>query len=360
MNKEATKALILCGGKGTRLKPITTTMPKQLLPVANKPILFNILDQIVDTEIKDICIITSYDTDEGIQEAVGNGEKWGVKVNYILQPDPLGLAHAVTQAKDFLANDAFLMFLGDNLIEGGVKRFVMDFNEKSPAALILLKEVAYPQLFGVAEIGKNGEIINIEEKPEKPKSKLAVTGVYLFSPSIHDAIAQIKPSWRNELEITHAIQKLMEMGEVVNYHMLDGWWLDTGKKDDLLEANRVVLDDYTKRDIQGEIDSESQVVGRVELRKGAKVENSTIRGPVSVAEGCLIKDSFIGPFTSIGENVVINKSSIEHSVILEDCNINNIERLADSVLGKNGRLLKREGGLRPKKLFVGDNANIEL
>jgi glucose-1-phosphate thymidylyltransferase len=354
------KALVLCGGKGTRLKPITTTMPKQLLPVANKPILFNVLDQIVETGITEIGIVTSLETDEGIREAVGDGSRWNATITYILQPDPLGLAHAVTTAKEFLQDHPFLMFLGDNLIEGGVKRFVTEFKENNSDALILLKDTPNPQLFGVAELGKSGEILNIEEKPEKPKSNMVVTGVYLFSPIVHEAIAEIKPSWRNELEITHAIQKLIEMKKKVHYHILEGWWLDTGKKDDLLEANRVVLDDYTRRSIDGMVDSESQIVGRVELKEGAKVENSTVRGPVSIAGDCLIRDSFIGPFTSIGPGVLIDKSSIEHSVILENCNILNIERLADSVIGKNGRLFKREGGLRPKKLFVGDNANIEL
>jgi len=354
------KALVLCGGQGTRLKPVTTTMPKHLLPVANKPILSYVLDQISEAGITDIGVIISPQTSESIKGAVGDGSKWGARITYILQTEPLGLAHTIIVAKEFLGDSTFLMFLGDNLIEGGVTQFVQQFRNDSSGALILLKEVPDPRLFGVAELGKSGKIISIVEKPENPKSNMVVIGVYVFSPAIHNAIDQIKPSWRNELEITHAIQKLMDMGETVNYHILDGWWLDTGKKDDLLEANRIVLDEYLKRDVKGKIDYNSQIVGRVEIREGTKVEDSTIRGPVSIAESCHIQDSFIGPFTSIGAGTMIQKSSIEHSVILDNCHIKNVERLSDSVLGKSCTITKQEGSLRPKKLFVGDDANIEL
>lgn len=354
------KALILCGGKGVRLKPLTTTMPKQLLPVANKPILSYVLDQIAEAGITDVGIVISQETDDPIREAAGDGSRWGAQITYILQPEPLGLAHAVKIAKDFLGDSPFLMFLGDNLIEGGIKHFVQQFNEDASDALILLKEVPDPRLFGVAELGENGQVVNIVEKPEEPKSNLVVVGVYLFSPEIHRAIAQIKPSWRGELEITHAIQKLIDMGKTVRSHTLDGWWLDTGKKDDLLEANRVVLDDLLKRDIRGEVDVNSQIAGRVEIRDGAKIESSVVRGPVSIAEGCHISNSFIGPFTSIGAGTVIENSSMEHSVILEDCHVTKIERLADSLIGKGCRVSKQEGHLRPKRLFIGDDADVEL
>ncbi len=354
------KALILCGGKGVRLKPLTATIPKQLLPVANKTILSYVLDQVAETGISDIGVIISPDTSESISEAIGDGSTWRSRITYILQPEPLGLAHAIKTAQEFLKDSPFLMFLGDNLIEGGVKKFVQQFKNDSPDALILLKEVSDPRLFGVAELGENGEVVHIVEKPKEPKTNLVVIGVYLFSAEIHKAIARIKPSWRNELEITDATQKLIDMGKVVQSHILEGWWLDTGKKDDLLEANRVVLDDYLQRDISGEVDSDSKIVGRVEIRPGSKVEGSIIRGPVSIAENCRIKDSFIGPFTSIGSGGIIEKSSIEHSVILEDCTIINIERLADSIFGKRCEVTKKEGSLKPKRIFVGDDANIEL
>jgi glucose-1-phosphate thymidylyltransferase len=252
------------------------------------------------------------------------------------------------------------MFLGDNLIHGGVKTFVDEFSKHKPDALVLLKEVADPRLFGVAELDKSGKIVRLVEKPKEPKSNLALVGVYLFTPEIHLAIDQIKPSWRGEFEITDAIQKLLEMGKEVRSHILQGWWLDTGKKDDLLEANRVVLDDLLQRDIRGEVDSNSQVVGRVEIRDGAKIENSTIRGPVSIAERCHIKNSFIGPFTSIGAGTKVEDSSIEHSVILEDCHICRIERLGDSLIGREVEVSKSDGQFRAMRLLAGDNAKLEL
>jgi len=354
------KALILCGGKGTRLKPLTNTMAKQLLPVANKPILFYVLDQVTEAGITDIGLIISPETREWIKEAVGDGSRWGVEITYILQPEPLGLAHAVKTAQDFLGDSPFLMFLGDNLIKGGIIQFVEQFKKHSPDALILLKEVSNPRSFGVVELNNLGEIVHLEEKPKQPRSNLALVGIYLFSPTVHRAIAQIKPSWRGELEITDAIEKLLEMGKEIRSHILKGWWLDTGKKDDLIEANRIVLDDYLKREIKGEVDSQSQIVGRVEIRQGAKVENSLIRGPVSIAEDCRISNSFIGPFTSIGAGTVIENSSIEHSVILEKCHILKIERLADSVIGRGTEVVKQEQGFQALRLFVGDDARVEL
>ena len=354
------KALILCAGKGTRLKPVTTTIPKHLLPVANKPIVYYVLDQITEAGITDIGIIVCPENGDLIKGAIGDGSKWNARITYIIQHEPLGLAHAVKTGQEFLGDSSFLMFLGDNLIQGGVKSFVQRFVNDTSSSLVLLKEVADPHLFGVAELGAGGEVVKMVEKPKEPKSNLVVVGIYLLSPQIHKAIAQTKPSWRGELEITDAIQKLIDMGEKVNSHILEGWWLDTGKKDDLLEANRVVLDDLLKRDIRGEVNSGSSVVGRVEIRKGARIENSVVRGPVSIAEDCCITNSFIGPFTSIGRGTIINDSSLEHSVIMEGCHIDRVERLADSLIGRNSKVTKQEGHLKSKKLFVGDNADIEL
>jgi len=348
------KGLILAGGKGTRLKPLTNTTAKQLLPVANKPILYYVLEQVKDAGITDIGIIISPETGNQIKDAVGDGSRWNSQITYILQPEPLGLAHAVKTAHDFLGNSSFLMFLGDNLIQGGITQFVEQFNTSSPDALILLKPVKETHLFGIAELDEAGKVCHIEEKPEHPRSNLAVIGVYIFSPIVHEAITHIKPSWREELEITDTIQRLIDTGRNVQSYTLDGWWLDTGKKDDILEANRVILDDFLKRDIRGDIDATSQIVGRVEIRPGTKIENSTIRGPVSIAEKCHIMNSLIGPFTSIGAGTVIESSSIGHSVTLEDCHLLNIERLADSVIGKGTEVIKQKQGFKAVKLFLGD------
>ncbi len=354
------KALILAGGKGTRLRPLTNSMAKHLLPVANKPILFYVLDQIKEAGISDIGIIISPETAPYIKKAVDDGSKWDARITYILQTDPMGLAHAVKTGQDFLGDSAFLMFLGDNLIQGGIKAFVEEFNTLRPNCLILLKEVPDPRAFGVAELDALGKVMHLVEKPKEPRSNLALVGVYLFTPEIHRAIAQIKPSWRGEFEITDAIQKLLDTGKEVRSHILRGWWLDTGKKDDLLEANRVVLDDYITQVIEGQVNSQSQIVGRAEIRQGAKVENSVIRGPVSIAEDCQIRNSFIGPFTSIGAGTEIENSSIEQSVILENCRILNIERLADTIIGRGTEVVKQEQRFRALRLFVGDDAKLEL
>ena len=354
------KALILSGGKGTRLKPIANTTAKQLIPVANRPILFYAIDQVIEAGISDIGIIISPETGNYVREAVGDGSQWNAHITYILQREAGGLAHAVKTAQDFLGDAHFLMFLGDNLIHGGVKSFVQEFNEHSPDALVLLKEVSDPRLFGVAELNEKGEVIHLIEKPKEPKTNLALVGIYLFTPEIHKAIAQIKPSQRGELEITDAIQKLLDMKRVVRSHILEGWWLDTGKKDDMLEANRIILDQFLREKIDGDVDSRSKIVGRVEIKKGATVENSTIRGPVSIASGCHIKNSFIGPFTSIGAGTIVEDSSVEHSLILEDCLIHHIERLEDSLIGRKVELKRVDERFRAIKLFVGDDAKLEL
>jgi len=354
------KAIVLSGGKGTRLKPMTHTTAKQLLPVANKPILFYVLDQIVESGIEDIGIIISPETGEEIRKAVENGPGWKAKITYIVQASPAGLAHAVKTAQPFLGESQFLMFLGDNLIQDGVKKFVAEFQSKSPDALVLLKEVEDARLFGVAELDESGKILRLVEKPKEPKSNLALVGAYLFKPDIHKAIGRIKPSGRGELEITDAIQEMLNMGRRVDSHILQGWWLDTGKKDDMLEANRVVLDDLLKRSIAGAIDKDSHIEGRVAISAGTVIESSTVRGPVIIAGDCRIVNSFVGPYTSIDAGTVIENSSIHHSIILGNCRIRDMENLIDSIMGRNTSVSKCKAISRSTKLFVGDDSSLEL
>jgi glucose-1-phosphate thymidylyltransferase len=354
------KALVLAAGKGTRLKPLTNTVPKHLLPVGNKPILFHVLDYIKEAGIKDIGIVVSPDSGPYIEEAIGAGRGWGGQITFSVQPEPLGLAHAVKVAQGFLGDSPFLMFLGDNLIQEGIKGFLDEFHASDSDASILLKEVPDPKAFGVAELDPSGRVVHLVEKPKKPKSNLAVIGVYLFTAEIHKAIAQTKPSSRGELEITDAIQKLLEMGKGIRSHLLRGWWLDIGSNDGLIEANRVVLDAFLKRDIKGEVNSQSRIVGRVQIEEGTKLENSLVRGPVLIAANCRIKNSLIQPFTNIRAGSVVEDSSLEHSVILENCQILKIRHLADSVVGRNTVLAGQGKSPEKIRLFIGDDCKVEL
>ena len=353
------KALILSGGKGTRLRPLTYSGAKQLVPVANRPILFYCIDNIVKAGIRDIGIIISPETGEEIRASVGDGEKWNARITYILQDTPGGLAHAVKVAQKFLKNAPFVMYLGDNLIGTDIKKFVGDFTKKKSDALILLKEVANPKQFGVAEISRGGKIIRLMEKPDNPPSNLALVGVYIFSSKIHAAIKRIKPSKRGELEITDAIQELIFMGHAVKSFLLKTWWLDTGKKDDLLTANAIVLDEWGRKSVKGTVDKNSKILGRVLLSKHSTVRSSTIRGPAVIGENTVIENSFVGPHTSIGDNVRLVNSAIEHSVIMNGAEIRDIERIEDSLIGKRVNILKNS---RHKALILmlGDDSVIEV
>lgn len=355
------KALVLSGGKGTRLRPITYTGAKQLVPVANKPILFYVIENIADLGIKDIGIVISPDSGPAIKEALGNGDLWGLKITYIVQDQPSGLAHAVKTAKNFLKESPFLMYLGDNLIGTSINKFYDNFIKNGADAQILLKPVENPSAFGIATIDDNGKVIRLEEKPKNPVSNLALVGVYLFSSKIHKAIDQVKPSWRGELEITDSIQVLLDDGCKVHSNVVEEWWLDTGKKDDLLQANTIVLDELIKRDVKGKINEDSTVVGRVVLAKTSKVINSRVRGPVIIGEGVEIVNSFIGPFSSIGENVQIHNSSVENCVVLNGSKIVDVERLEDSILGKHSKILKtNKNSHQVLRLLVGDDSVIEI
>ncbi|MDP3181987.1 MAG: glucose-1-phosphate thymidylyltransferase [Desulfobaccales bacterium] len=353
------KGLILSGGKGTRLRPLTHTAAKQLVPVANKPILFYVIENLAQAGIEDLGLIISPETGDSIKEVVGDGSFWGVKITYILQPTPGGLAHAVQTAQDFLKDSPFVMYLGDNLIESGIRPFLESFKQEALDALILLKEVENPAQFGIAQIDEEGRLKRLVEKPTEPPSNLALVGVYIFSPAIHQAIAGLTPSWRGELEITDAIQRLLDTGKQVGWRALKGWWLDTGKKDDLLTANTLVLDGWGRREILGEVDEASQVSGRVSIAAGTQVINSTIRGPAAIGAHCLIKDSFIGPFTSIGDHSRVEASVIEHSLLLAGVTIFQVDRLEDSLVGRYSRVA-RHNRQRSLQLLLGDDAVVEF
>jgi glucose-1-phosphate thymidylyltransferase len=353
------KALVLSGGKGTRLRPLTYSGAKQLVPVANRPILFYCIDNIVHAGIKDIGIVISPETGEEIKEAVGNGKRWNAKITYIRQDAPAGLAHAVKVARDFLKNSPFVMYLGDNLIGRDIKKFVGDFTRKKSDALILLKEVEDPKQFGVAEVSQNGHVIRLIEKPEIPPSNLALVGVYIFSSKIHQAIDRILPSKRGELEITDAIQELIFMGKKIGSFILDSWWLDTGKKDDLLTANAIVLDEWCRKSVEGTVDTASKILGRTMLSKNSLIRRSTVRGPVVIGENTVIENSFIGPHTSIGDDVRIINSSVEHSVIMNGSEVLDIERVEESLIGRRVRIYKNSGH-KALRLMIGDDSVMEV
>jgi glucose-1-phosphate thymidylyltransferase len=355
------KALILSGGKGTRLRPLTYTGAKQLVPVANKPILWYCIESIVAAGITDIGIIISPETGEEVKTKTGNGDRFGAKIEYILQAEPLGLAHAVKIAQPFLGDDSFIMFLGDNLIESQLEKFLANFQQKQLDALILLRQVVDPTAFGVATVDESGKVLQLVEKPKNPASNLALVGVYFFKNTIHTAIAQIAPSARGELEITDAIQKLIDTDKNVAASELEGWWLDTGKKDDILAANQIVLDARLKSKNLGEVDADSNISGRVEIGVGSKVTNCKIRGPVVIGENCHLEHAYIGPYTSISDRVTIIDTDIEHSVILNDTNITGIhQRIVDSVLGQ--RVKMQVSPKRPQALrfLVGDDSQLEI
>jgi glucose-1-phosphate thymidylyltransferase len=362
------KALILAGGAGTRLRPITHTRAKQLVPVANKPILFYGIEAMVGAGITEIGVIVG-DTRDEVMSALGDGSRFGASITYLPQDAPLGLAHCVLIARDFLGDDDFVMYLGDNLLEQDLGAFVASFvaagdaarsgSHAAPAAQILLKQVSDPQRFGIASLDAAGHVVELVEKPEVPPSDLALVGVYLFTPRIHAAVSAIEPSARGELEITDAIQWLIDEGEQVRCELLSGWWIDTGKLTPLLEANRLLLEQIETR-IDGSVDGDSIIDGRVVIERGAEVVNSTIRGPVAVGRGTRVVDSFVGPFSAIGAECVVERSEIEHSVLMDRSSVIEIARLEDSLIGSDAVVSRSRQKPRALRLMVGDHCRIDV
>jgi len=353
------KGLILSGGKGTRLLPLTYRRAKQLIPIANEPVLCRVIRTISDAGITDIGIVVG-DTEPEIREAVNGGERWGVNVTYIRQSAPGGLAHAVKESREFLGDDRFVMFLGDNVIQGGISGLIRQFADSDWNSQIVLKHVPNPQQFGVAVLNDTGQIEQLIEKPKNPPSDLALVGIYMFDHHVHEAVAAIQPSWRNELEITDAIQWLVGQGLRVHPYIHEGWWIDTGKMGDMLTANAYVLEELAPS-MLGSVDEASTVGRRVTVQAGAQIINSQVRGPSIIGENSRIVNSYIGPYTSIYHGVVVENSEIEHSIVLENSTIQNVgTRIQDSLIGRNTQVAQTIR--KPKSIFLnlGDYSHIDL
>jgi glucose-1-phosphate thymidylyltransferase len=352
------KGLILSGGKGTRLRPITHTSAKQLVPVANKPVLFYGIEAIAKAGITDIGIIIAPETGDEIREAVGEGSRFGVSVTYIEQDRPAGLAHAVLTAEPFLGDDSFVMYLGDNLLQGGITELVDRFRQSEPDALILLTPVEDPESYGVAELDGD-RVVALVEKPMAPRSNLALVGVYMFTSAIHDAARAIEPSDRGELEITDAIQHLLDHDLCVESHIVRGWWKDTGQLADMLEANRLILDTIEPR-CEGEL-TETQLDGRVIVEAGARLVRSTVRGPAIIGAGAQLIDAYVGPYTAVGERCTIERAEVEHSILLADCLLHDLDvRIEASLLGRNVCVRRDARQPRAYRLMIGDNSEIAV
>ena len=356
---EPLKGLILSGGAGTRLRPITHTSAKQLVPVANKPVLFYGIEALVDAGVEEIGIIIAPETGDEIRTAAGDGSQFGAEITYIVQDKPAGLAHAVLTAEDFIGSSPFVMYLGDNLLRDGLRNLVSTFTENEPDTLILLTPVDDPQSYGIAEL--DGEkIVRLIEKPKDPPSNLALVGVYLFGNLIFDAARSLEPSWRGELEITEAIDKLIDDGRNVRSEVVRGWWKDTGQLADMLEANRLVLEELVTS-IEGEVDAASKVEGRLVLGPGAKVQRSVVRGPAVIGAGAHVEDAYIGPYTSIGDGVRVCRSEVENSIVLSGSVVEDLgTRMEASLLGKEVKLTRSQGMPKTLQMLVGDKSEIKL
>jgi len=352
------KGLILSGGKGTRLRPLTFSQAKQLVPVANKPVLFYGIEALKEAGIEEIGIVVG-DTKEEIKEAAGDGSRWDAHISYIEQEAPLGLAHAVKISEAYLGDEPFVMYLGDNILKSGIKSLVEEFKEKEPNSLILLTKVPHPEMFGVAEL-RDGKVVRLVEKPKKPMSNLALVGVYMFDFHIFEAVKAIKPSWRNELEITDAIQYLIDHGYEVHPHFVKGWWKDTGKIEDILEANRLILESI-KGDIRGKVDASSKINGQVIIDEGVIIQKSIIRGPAIIGAESEIIDSYIGPFTSIQKKCKVIKTEIEHSIVLERSEICDVgSRIDESLIGRDVKIYKCPPKPSAYRFLLGDKSEIGI
>jgi glucose-1-phosphate thymidylyltransferase len=352
------KGLILSGGKGTRLRPITHTSAKQLVPVANKPVLFYGIEAMAAAGIHEVGIVIAPETGDEIRAAAGDGERFGVSITYVEQDEPLGLAHAALTAEPFLGQSPFVMYLGDNLLQGGITELVAAFREHEPDALILLTPVPDPEHYGVAEL-EDGKVVRLIEKPPEPHTDLALVGVYMFTPAIHEASRAISPSARGELEITDAIQHLVDHDLRVEPHIVEGWWKDTGRLDDMLEANRLILDNLEPR-VDGEL-IDSRVDGRVVVESGARLERSNVRGPAVIGAGTRLVDAYVGPYTSIGEGCTIENAEVEHSILLSGSSVQGLAgRMESSLLGRNVAIGRDDRQPRAYRFMVGDNSEISI
>ncbi len=355
---ETLKGLILSGGKGTRLRPITHTSAKQLVPVANKPVLFYGIEAMATAGIAEVGIIIAPETGDEIRAAAGDGSRFGLQLTYIVQDEPLGLAHAVLTAEPFLGSSPFVMYLGDNLLQGGIADLVQAFRANEPDALILLTPVPDPENYGVAEL-QDGAVVRLVEKPPEPRTDLALVGVYMFTPGIHDAARAINPSARGELEITDAIQHLLDQGQRVEPHVVRGWWKDTGRLEDMLAANRLVLDTIVRR-VEGEL-VDSQIDGRIVIEPGARLERTAVRGPAIIGCGAQLSDCYVGPYTAIGDGCTIHNAEVEHSILLAGASVSDLAgRMESSLLGRNVKIGRDQRQPRAYRFMVGDNSEIGI
>nr|BAJ52691.1 putative glucose-1-phosphate thymidylyltransferase [Streptomyces sp. TA-0256] len=352
------KALVLAGGTGSRLRPITHTSAKQLVPIANKPVLFYGLEAIRDSGIRDVGIIIG-ETGAEVRGAVGDGSRFGLSVTYIPQEAPLGLAHCVLIAREFLGDDAFLMYLGDNFVINGIRGFVDEFRSRRPEAQLLLTKVADPTQFGVAELDVGGRVIGVAEKPSRPKSDLALAGIYMFTPVIHPIVAELRPGRRGELEITDAIQELILRRADVTSHVITGYWKDTGKVEDMLECNRMVLEGLAPR-MSGAVDGESEIIGRMEIAEDAVVVRSRLVGPLSIGPGAVVTDSYVGPFTSVGPGCRLDRTEIEYSIVMDRSSVSGVGRIHNSLIGKDVDISPSASAPRGHQLIVGDHSRVRL
>ncbi len=352
------RGLVAAGGHATRLRPLSYTIPKQLISLANKPIIFYVLEDLASSGVTDVVVVVAPHSAEAIMSTVGDGSRFGQRIEYIVQAEARGLADVVLVAEEKLRGDPFVMYLGDNVLEGGVSWLVEEFEREKPNASVLLTKVKNPEAFGVA-ILDGDRIAGFVEKPKEPPSDLALTGVYLFDANIFESAKAISPSFRNELEITDAIQHMIDRGLSVRPHVHNGWWLDTGKKDDMLEANRILLETRERR-IEGDVDEASSLEGRVVIEAGATVVRSQIRGPVVVGAGARIADSYVGPYTAIGEGCRVEGAEVEHSILLERSSITGVGRVTDSILGRDAEVTRDSGGPKAYRLMIGDTSSVSV